>query len=398
MVRWLCSAGVVVLLCVGCRTEQSEDPEPTGPYAEQSGVPTGHTPSSLALADFDGDGKLDLAVTNLDDDTLVLYRGLGIGLFEVLVELPTGDEPRSVTTGDFDGDGSVDVAVANRLGDTASAYFNAGDASLGAPVELATGLRPSHLAAADLDGDGTDDLVVANADGNSISVFRSDGAGGLAPGVEFPAGVNPVELELVDLNADGALDVVTATRVVPPTVGVVLGDGQGAFGAVSKFKASNRPGLVFPIAPATITSGDVDSDGDVDVLVGNRGLDVLDGEAWVLAGDGSGMLADPIDPPGVTVLAPAFIDLVDLDGDGHLDVIDADHDPAIATIVGSLGGSAYSICLASGDGAGSFEHTTCLPTGDFPYQVATGDLNDDGKLDLVTVDSGSDRVSVFLAR
>jgi hypothetical protein len=261
-----------------------------------------------------------------------------------------------------------------------------------------TGLQPAHLASADLDGDGGADLVVANNEGNSISVFLSDGAGGLAPGVEYPAGVNPVALELVDLNADGALDVVTATRVVPPTVGVVLGDAQGAFGAVTKFKASNRPGLVFPIAPATITSGDVDGDGHVDVLVGNRGLDVLDGEAWVLAGDGGGSLADPVAPPGVVVLAPAFLELVDLDGDGRLDVIDADHDPTLATIIGSLGASAFSICLASGDGAGSFEHTACLTTGDYPHDVATGDLNGDGKLDLVTADSGSDRLSVHLAR
>jgi hypothetical protein len=387
-----------IVLCVGCSTQQSEEPEPTGPYAKQDDVSTGQTPSSLALADFDADGALDLAVTNLDDDTLQIYRGRGGGRFDAHVALATGDEPRSLTTGDFDRDGLPDVAVANRLGDTASVYLNQGGANFAPALELATGIRPMHLASADLDGDSDDDLVIANADAESISVFLADGQGAFDAGTEFPGGTNPVELELVDLDGDGALDVVTATRVVPPTVSVMLGDGQGAFGAVTKYKASNRPGLVFPIAPATITSGDVDGDGDKDVLVGNRGLDVLDGEAWTLAGDGTGTLAEPADVPGFTVLAPAFIDLVDLDGDGLLDLIDADHDPTIATIVGSLGGAAYSICLAAGDGTGSFEHTTCLATGDFPYQVATGHLNDDEKLDLVTVDSGSDRLSVYLAR
>lgn len=91
------------------------------------------------------------------------------------------------------------------------------------------------------------------------------------------------------------------------------------------------------------------------------------------------------------------MELVDFDGDGILDIIEADHDPSLAAVVAAIAGSGFSVCIASGDGLGSFEHTACLPTGDYPYEVATGLLNADGKLDLVTADAGSDSVSVHLA-
>jgi hypothetical protein len=125
---------------------------------------------------------------------------------------------------------------------------------------------------------------------------------------------------------------------------------------------------------------------------------VLDGEVWLLAGDGTGALAGPADVPGVTVLAPAFVDLVDMNDDGTLDVIEADHDPTLASVVGSFGGNRYSVCIHTNDGAGSFETLTCLATGDYPYDVATGDLDGNASLDVVTADSGSDSASVYLAR
>ncbi len=388
----------VALLSVACTTEQSEnEPEPTGPYRHAKAVAVGESPSSLALADFDGDGHLDLVVANTNGDTLSVLHGGGNGAFSGRVDLTTGAEPRSVAAADLDGDGDVDIAVANRKGNTIGTYANQGDGTFAAAVELPSGARPSHVVARDLNHDSRTDLVVPNADDDTISAYIADGQGGFARG-DFPGGTNPVRLTLVDLNADGELDVVTATRVVPPTVSVVLGDGTGAFGAVTKYKASNRPGVVFVIAPLAITSGDVNGDGYQDVVVGNRGLDILDGEVWLLAGDGSGALAEPAAMPGVTVLAPAFLDLVDFDGDGDLDVIEADHDPTLATIVASISGSGFSVCQSLGDGSGVFEPGSCMTTGDYPYEVATGDINGDGKLDFVTADAGANAVSVYLAR
>ncbi len=384
----------------GCKTEQSEDEAPgdSGPYRRAKSVAVGQAPGSLALADFDADGKLDLVAANSKDDTISVFRGTGDGSFQSTATLTTGAEPRSVTTGDLDGDGDMDIAVANLTGNTLSVFMNPGDGAFTTALELATGAGPSHVVARDLNQDSRADLLVPNADDNNLSVFLADAQGGFAPRTDFPAGTNPVRLTLVDLDADGALDAVTATRVVPPTVAVMLGDGAGAFGTVAKYKASDRPGLVFPIAPLAITSGDVNGDGHSDVVVGNRGLDVLDGEVWLLAGDGSGTLAGPTEIPGVTVLAPAFIDLVDFDGDGQLDVIEADHDPTLAKIVASISGNGYSVCLALGNGQGSFAHDACMTTGAYPYEVATGDLNRDGKLDFVTADAGADSVSVYLAR
>jgi FG-GAP-like repeat len=381
-----------------CTVKQSEPEQPSGPYRHAPTLSTGKSPSALALADYDGDGALDLLVSNYDSGSLSRFRGNAKGGFASLGEIAAGTEPRSITHGDFDADGDEDVAVCNSADATLGVYLNDGEGTFGDPTLLTTGAGPTFVRARDLNQDSRVDLIVTNADGDSISVFLADGQGGFAAGNELPAGTNPVSATLVDLNDDGFVDVVTATRVVPPTVAVLLGDGQGSFGAPTKYKASDRPGVIFPIAPAVVAAGDVNGDGKVDVVVGNRGLDVLDGEVWLLAGDGSGVLAGPAEIPGVTVLAPAFIDLVDMDGDGTLDVIEADHDPTIAAIVGSLGGNSYSVCIHVNDGLGTFQPMTCLATGDYPYDVATGDLDTNSKLDVVTADSGSDGASVYLAR
>lgn len=388
----------MVVLASACTTTQSEDSEPKGPFAKAPSVKAGSVPSAVALADFDGDQKLDLVVANSSDDTLAVLRGDGKGRFSTAATLATGREPFSVAAADFDQDGSVDVVHCNREASTVEVHLNQGNATFAPALSLAADLRPAHVLTRDLNGDGLVDLLVTNADGNSVSVFAGDGAGGFAPRVDFPAGTNPQRATLVDLNGDGALDVVTATRVKPPTVTVLLADGAGGFGPPTKFKASNRPGVIFPIAPLAITSGDVNGDGHGDVIVGNRGVDVLDGEVWLLAGDGSGTLAEPAAIPGVTVLAPAFLDLVDMNGDGNLDVIEADHDPTLATIVSSLGGSGFSVCIALGNGSGSFEHLACPPTGDYPHDVATGDIDGDGKRDFASANAGTNDVTIQLAR
>jgi hypothetical protein len=394
----------VLLVCVvgaaGCSVKQSQDetPSQTGPYRRMPSVPVGEAPASLALADFNGDGVLDLAVANDKANTVSVLRGKGDGTFSGRADLDAGTEPISLATADLDADGDTDIAVANRTGNTVDVFENHGDGSFASAVELATGASPGHVVARDINHDSRPDLLIPCADDDTLAVFLADSQGGFAPRADFPAGTNPVRITLVDLNQDGELDVVSATRVVPPTVSVVLGDGKGGFGPVTKYKASNRPGVVFPIAPLAITSGDIDEDGHPDVVVGNRGMDVLDGEAWVLAGDGSGALADPQAIPGVSVLAPAFLDLVDYDGDGHLDMMEADNDPTIAALVASIAGSGYSVCLTHGDGKGTFSGDNCMSTGDYPNEVASGDLNRDGKLDFVTADAGSNIVSVYLAR
>ncbi|MBK9001379.1 MAG: VCBS repeat-containing protein [Myxococcales bacterium] len=396
---WGRAAGAFLLLwaSAGCTTSQGDEPEPSGPYRRVASVSTGEAPASLALADFDQDANLDLVVANNQGATLSTLRGNGKGGFAAGGKLEAGQEPRSVAAADFDGDGFVDVAVVNQADSTLGVYSNQKDGTFSPAATLATGQSPTFVTARDLNQDGRQDLLVTNADDDSISVFLAAQQGGFEPRVDFEAGTNPVRAALVDLDSDGALDVVTATRVVPPTVSVLMGDGKGAFGAPTKYKASNRPGLVFPIAPQAITAGDVNGDGKQDVVVGNRGLDILDGEVWLLAGEGTGTLSPPAELPGVTVLAPAFMELVDFDGDGILDIVEADHDPSLAAVVAAIAGSGFSVCIASGDGQGSFEHTACLPTGDYPYEVATGLLNADGQLDLVTADAGSDSVSVHLA-
>ena len=141
-----------------------------GTFQSAVSYPVGNNPDAIVAGDFNGGGKLDLAVANAYDNTVSILIGNGDGTFRPAVERPVGlnypgeNGPDAIVAGDFNGDGRLDLAVANYNTGTVSILLGNGDGTFRAPVDYSTGLytTPDAIAAGDFNGDGRLDLAVAS--------------------------------------------------------------------------------------------------------------------------------------------------------------------------------------------------------------------------------------------
>jgi hypothetical protein len=375
-----------------------EPTEPAAPY-----IPTG-----MAAGDFNGDGNLDLAVAASalgQPQSLNVFLGRGDGTFSLVPSSPAvGTSPLSIAVGDFNGDGKLDLAVVNYCETPGAAYTNFvgnnvtillgnGDGTFtpapGSPV--AVGNCPYGVAVADFNGDGKLDLAVANSNDNTVSILLGNGDGTFtpAPGSPVAAGGTPMALAVGDFNGDGKLDLAVANWGVassPNNVAILLGNGNGTFTAA--------PGSPVPVTtstpPYTVVAGDFNGDGKLDLAVGGWANDTV----AVLLGNGDGTFTQEAgccgtsQPQTTRILAMVSGDFY---GDGKLDLGMADQ----LYNVGASPASDY-LTTMRGNGDGTFTPSEfSLLMADFTYAMVAGDFNNDGKLDLAQTSSGQG-LSVFL--
>jgi hypothetical protein len=146
-----------------------------GTFRAASGSPLslGKNLSAVVVGDFNGDGKLDIAVTDLSSNAVLVLLGNGDGTFGAPAAIPVGNQPQAIIVGDFNNDGKLDLAVANSGDGTITLLLGKGDGTFtqasGSPYPAGRG--PSALAAADFNGDGKLDLAVANSLDGTVSVL-----------------------------------------------------------------------------------------------------------------------------------------------------------------------------------------------------------------------------------
>jgi hypothetical protein len=231
-----------------------------------------------------------------------------------------------------------------------------------APVTYPAGSSPAGIAVGDFNHDGRDDMaVVSNAAAGTVSVLLSNGAGGFLPGVTYSVGAGPVDAVAGDLNGDGNLDLVV---VGGASVSVLLGNGDGTFGAATTYAAA---------APHSVQLGDLNNDGKPDVAVVSGALGVAGGSASVFLGNGDGTLQPRID----TSLPGDNINVVvgDYNHDGNLD---------LAT---SNTNSVGTISVLHGHGDGTFDAPVSYGAFSAPVYLGEGDFNHDGWEDFVVPNS-----------
>jgi len=331
-------------------------------------VGVGSAPMGGALADFNRDGHLDLAVANSGDDTVHVLMGNGSGGFKAVAALAVGVRPRGLAAGDLNGDGAPDLAVANQTSDDVYLMFGDGEGRFSLGARLIANQAPVGAAIADLDLDGRNDLVVVNMDSDDLSVFLNRGSGTLSLPTNYRTGSGPLFVAVGDLNHDGSPDLAVANRK-SDNVSVLLGDGTGRFGPPSHFLAGE--------ANRAVAIADLDGDGNSDLVAASR----RSNGASVLFGDGAGsFLPATLIATGST---PNSVAGADLNGDGRGDFVVADTGDDRVSVVLSLVG-------------GGFAPPKTLPVGDHPSTVLTGDLDEDGQLDIVTVNREARSVTVLL--
>jgi hypothetical protein len=363
--------------------------------------PAGNAPYAIAVADFNRDGKLDIVVADYgnpstgDNGGVSILLGNGDGTFQPAKLISAGKNPNSIAVGDFNSDGKQDLLVAN-YGDRSSGgsgnltvLLGNGDGTFQPPITLTAGPEPFNLALGDLNKDGKLDFAVTDFSAG-VYIFLGDGDGTFQPPALISTGNSPSAIAAHDFNGDSKLDLAVAGfppgglfSGSPSTVGILLGNGDGTFAAAVPYAVGDR-------GPTSIAAGDLNGDGKTDLAVTTYScaFGLCGSVTSTLLGNGDGTFQ-----PVQTVwfdrslggdLTPLSIHIADLSGNGKADLVQ----------IAFEGGA--SLVVFPGNGDGTFQGTLFFAADAGPFGLAIGDFNGDGKPDIVVANSQSNDITVLL--
>jgi len=387
-------------------------------WRPQSDYSTGNTPAALAVADFNADGKLDIAVANQGGNTVSVLLGNGDGTFAAHVDYATGNTPVAVAAGDFNGDGKLDLAVVNKLGNTVSILIGDGTGGFATHVDCAAGSTPVALAVGNFNADDNLDLAVVNdTSPGAASILLGKGDGTFPAPASYATGNSPVALAVGDFNRDGIPDLAVVNKG-DNTVSILLGNGNGTFAAapagptLAAVAGGAPPAGAYKVAVTYVTSRGESALSVASSITTAAGNDmaiqvtspVPSGNAtgwnvYFTAAGGSTFYkqnsapiaigtnstqnaaintsgASPAAPPA-TGSSPVAVAVADFNGDGKPDL----------AVVNNTSPGSVSILLGNGDG--TFASQVQYATGNTPVAVAVADFNGDGKLDLAVLNNVS---------
>jgi len=350
----------------------------------QSAYVTGFSAWDLASGDLDADGDADVVLATLGSSStgdMSILRNRGDGTFRAL-RFAAGFNPHDAAIADFDGDDRADIVVANGATETGGIHLQRPGFRFGPPGLIQTQLFVGSIEHSDLDHDGDLDLVVSQGDpyGNldHVLIMENDGLGGFQPSQTIESGLTSDggigHVQPADLNGDGWDDLVwTIGQFNEPVAPIVysLNDGAGTFGPITVFVGTDGNGYA--------GVGDVDRDGDVDLVVSQSTQRIA---IYRNAGDatfGPAKLVSVAEFPGMVIAR-------DLSGDGW---------PELVTPHNGVYGSSASLSIVPALGGGQYGRFVKYTVGQGPAQVVAADFDADGDVDLATSNNGGDDISNF---
>ncbi len=371
----LAAAAVLLAVFVAAAAAGAGRADPS--FAPRGPLPVGEGTSSVGVADVNGDSKPDLVVAKRESNDVTVLLGDGVGSFHTADGSPiaVGRSPESVAVADFNGDRKADLAVANAGSSDLTVLLGNGTGvfrtAAGSPIKVA-GLL-ANITASDLNGDGNVDLVAPLYDQNTktsrVTILLGDGSAGFvqAPGspLILPRRTyGSALLAAADFNGDRKPDLAVAFDE-SSGVWILLGDGAGGFGAATTILAGT---------PSSLVAADLNRDGKADLAVTRR-------RVIVLLGNGTGAFRAAAGSPIAVVGEPSSLAVADFNGDGKPDLAVAPAGVAVPGCAGCWRPAAAAVLL--GNGAGGFR-----PAADSPFAgpeeeiAAAADFNGDGKPDL----------------
>jgi FG-GAP-like repeat len=371
-------------------------------------VTSGYNPYSVAIADLNGDGILDLVVANEQQSksdpqgSISVMLGKGGGKFRVPVNYGSGGQSAfSIVVADVNGDGKLDLIVANGcLGSNCATgsvgvLLGNGDGTFKNAVTYSSGAASvfgSRVAVGDLNGDGKLDLAVATTGSGCgsgcpkglVGVLLGKGDGTFKKAKTYSTGGFDAIgwVAIADVNGDKKPDLVVANYCAtecsfPPaegSVGVLLGKGNGTFQAVKTYPSGGA-------GTASVAVADLNNDGKPDILVANCGPLACGpgspgGNVGLLIGKGNGTFKPAVNYNAAN--SPFDVLAADVNGDGKLDIVVSNWGtPNAATNDGA-------VTVLLGTGNGTFRRLQTFPSGGAETpSVAVADLNKDGRPDIV---------------
>ncbi|MCY7349814.1 MAG: FG-GAP-like repeat-containing protein [Cytophagaceae bacterium] len=329
--------------------------------------PVGDTPGSVAVGDFNGDGKDDLATADYYSNGISVLLNNGNGSFALSGY--RANRPIAVRVGDFNGDGKPDLVTDDVGDDSVSVLLNNGDGTFAPRLKSAAGDGPGAIEVGDFNGDTKPDLAVSSFYTNSVTVLLGNGNGTFAAPVNYAVDDAPGTITAGDFNADGKPDLATE-GVNRPNVSVLLNNGDGTFAAAQTFGLG---GYV-----SSVAAGDFNADGKADLIVTSYSnenkvsLFLSNGDGTFRTGFVSG-----VPSPFAAVVA-------DFNIDGILDL-------AVSQFYDG------HISVRLGTGNGNFRADRDFRVGAvYPIELAVGDFNSDGKPDIAVAMQALDRVAVLI--
>ncbi|HKI18895.1 MAG TPA: VCBS repeat-containing protein, partial [Isosphaeraceae bacterium] len=401
-------------------------------FVKVASLPTGSEPAQILSADLDGNGESDLIVRNAGDGTISVFLANGTGWFLPRIDLPVGLGASDVQVADLEQDGRLDIVFSNRLSGEVGVLENLGGGSFASPVLYRAGPGPygvtgtadpspvssreatSSVAVGTFTAGGLPSLVALDPGSNTFGLLSGLGGGRLSNPTYVPTPAAGLVVRAIDFNGDGLTGLAVLT---PDGLFIYRGNGQGGFLPPTELDVGFEPN--------GLTVADLTGNGKADLLVSNPLGDVL-----VLIGNGDGtfqpvqnldqqvslavyapngntpaafIFADQLTDQlivqtvgGVTtvlgnastgLISPGAVELADLNNDGILDLIVANSGSNNVLVYPGLGNGAFGPAL--NDGHGFF-------TGTNPAGITVADVNGDGRPDLIIANEGSNDVSILI--
>jgi hypothetical protein len=351
--------------------------------------------TTIAVGDLNGDGFPDLVVGNVGYNNPGGGSGIGITVFlsnpdgslKPGVNYGTGGSYQGVALADLDGDGHLDIAAVNQSNNGVQIFHGSGDGTFSNGLFYSTGgTNAFTIVAGDFNKDGHPDLAVANSNSNNVSVLMNDGTGHFQAAVTYSTGGANQAIAAADVNGDGILDLVVA-EFNPGVIAVLLGNGDGTF----QLKPTSAFGFNYL---ANLSLGDLDGDGKLDLVVAvEDGITPSEGVA-VAKGNGDGTFGAPVlystTLQNITLNQPipGDVKIADLNGDGKLDLVFTNSFYGTVGVLYNTGANAF--------GAGMFYDPVEYAAGSNAFALALVDINQDGALDVIAADNDYAGATVLL--